>query len=200
MSGVTPVIGLLDLQGAVREHKAVLDRLGIPSRPVRLPDELRQVDALIIPGGESTTIGKLMVRRGLDTAITEAASAGMPIYGTCAGLILMAARIEESDQYRLGLLDVEVRRNAFGRQIDSFEADIPIPDLGETPLRGVFIRAPLVTQIGQSVEVLGLWNDNIVAVRERSLLGTSFHPELTEDHRFHDLLVRMAAEWKSTRR
>jgi 5'-phosphate synthase pdxT subunit len=196
MNAVPPTIGLLDLQGAVREHKAVLDRLGVPSLPVRLPDDLARVDALIIPGGESTTIGKLLTRRGLDRAIIEASGNGMPIYGTCAGLILIANRIQESDQYRLGLMDVEVRRNAFGRQVDSFEADIPIPELGETPLRGVFIRAPEVTDVGPGVEVLGEWKGRIVAVREGALLGTSFHPELTDDHRFHDLLVSMAAAWR----
>lgn len=196
MNVLSPTIGLLDLQGAVREHKAVLDRLGVPSLSVRLPDDVARVDGLIIPGGESTTIGKLLARRGLDRAIIEAAGRGMPIYGTCAGLILIAKRIQESDQYRLGLMDVEVRRNAFGRQVDSFEADIPIPELGETPLRGVFIRAPEVTDAGPGVEVLGEWKGRIVAVREGSLLGTSFHPELTEDHRFHDLLVSMAAAWK----
>jgi 5'-phosphate synthase pdxT subunit len=199
MKGATPVIGLLELQGAVREHRAVLDSLGVPSLGVRFPEDIRRVDGLILPGGESTTIGKLMVRYGLDAAITDAAGRGMPLFGTCAGLILMATGVEDSDQYRMRLLDVTVRRNAFGRQVDSFEADIPVPELGETPLRGVFIRAPVVSEAGPGVEVLGTWSDRIVAVREGALLGTAFHPELTEDHRFHDLFVRLAADWRAAR-
>jgi 5'-phosphate synthase pdxT subunit len=185
-------IGVLDLQGAVREHVAVLDRLGVPSLRVRLTDELDAVDALIIPGGESTTVGKLMERRGLDTAIRERARAGMPVFGTCMGMITMATDIEGSEQHRLGLLDIGVRRNAFGRQVDSFEADLDVPALGGEAVPAVFIRAPVVTRVGPGVEVLAEWEGEPVAVRQGRLLATAFHPELTTDTRFHELFVAMA--------
>lgn len=187
-----PTIGVLDLQGAVREHVAVLERLGVPSRRVRLPDELDAVDALIIPGGESTTVGKLMERCGLDTAIRQRAEAGMPVFGTCMGMITMARDIEGSAQQRLGLMDIGVLRNAFGRQVDSFEADLDVPALGPAPVHAVFIRAPVVTRVGPGVEVLAEWDGQPVAVRQGHLLATSFHPELTPDTRFHELLADLA--------
>jgi 5'-phosphate synthase pdxT subunit len=187
-----PTIGVLDLQGAVREHVAVLERLGIPARRVRLVDELDSVDGLIIPGGESTTVGKLMERRGLDAAIRARAAAGMPVFGTCMGMITMATDIEGSEQHRLGLMDVGVRRNAFGRQVDSFEADLDVPALGDAPVPAVFIRAPVVTRVGPDVEVLASWEGEPVAVRQGRLLATAFHPELTSDTRFHELFARMA--------
>lgn len=168
------------------------ERLGVKARLVRSADELAGVDALIIPGGESTTIGKLMDRHGLDRAIRARADEGMPVYGTCAGLILLAKEIEGSDQLRLGLMDVTVARNAFGRQVDSFEADIPVPVIGEEPVRGVFIRAPYVTQAGPDVEILGRYRDRIVAVRQGNLLGSAFHPELTDDARLHAYFAEMA--------
>jgi 5'-phosphate synthase pdxT subunit len=186
------MIGVLDLQGAVREHVAVLDRLGVPSLRVRLTEELDAVDALIIPGGESTTVGKLMERRGLDTAIRERARAGMPVFGTCMGMITMATDIEGSEQHRLGLLDIGVRRNAFGRQVDSFEADLDVPALGGEAVPAVFIRAPVVTRVGPGVEVLAEWEGEPVAVRQGRLLATAFHPELTADTRFHELFAAMA--------
>jgi 5'-phosphate synthase pdxT subunit len=186
------MIGVLDLQGAVREHVAVLDRLGVPSLRVRLTEELDAVDALIIPGGESTTVGKLMERRGLDTAIRERARAGMPVFGTCMGMITMATDIEGSEQHRLGLLDIGVRRNAFGRQVDSFEANLDVPALGDEAVPAVFIRAPVVTRVGPGVEVLAEWEGEAVAVRQGRLLATAFHPELTTDTRFHKLFVAMA--------
>lgn len=168
------------------------ERLGVKARLVRSVDELAGVDALIIPGGESTTIGKLMDRHGLDRAIRARAREGMPVYGTCAGLILLAKEIEGSDQLRLGLMDVTVARNAFGRQVDSFEADIPVPVIGKEPVRGVFIRAPYVTQAGPDVEILGRYRDRIVAVRQGNLLGSAFHPELTDDARLHAYFAEMA--------
>lgn len=192
MNDETPIIGVLDLQGAVREHVAVLERLGIPAIRVRLPDELDTAAALIIPGGESTTVGKLMERRGLDMAIRERAAAGMPVFGTCMGMITMAREIDGSEQHRLGLMDIGVLRNAFGRQLDSFEADLEVPSLGPEPVHAVFIRAPVVTRVGSGVEVLARWEGNPVAVRQGRLLATSFHPELTRDTRFHELLVKMA--------
>ncbi|HEY3413445.1 MAG TPA: pyridoxal 5'-phosphate synthase glutaminase subunit PdxT [Armatimonadota bacterium] len=188
------VIGVLDLQGAVREHIAVLERLGVDVRRVRLPQELEELDGLIIPGGESTTVGKLMERYGLDVAIQRRAGEGMAVFGTCMGMIVMAQRIEGSDQQRLGLMDICVRRNAFGRQVDSFEADIDIPSLGEDPVPAVFIRAPIVLDAGPDVSVLGEWDGMPVAVRQERFLGAAFHPELTDDTRIHNLFVQMASE------
>jgi 5'-phosphate synthase pdxT subunit len=186
-----PLIGILALQGDVEPHRKMLERLGARVKLVRSVDELREVDGLIIPGGESTTIGKLLDRFGLDAPIRERASKGLPVYGTCAGLILMAKEIEGSDQHRLGLLDVTVARNAFGRQVDSFEADIPVPAAGDTPVRAVFIRAPFVSAAAPEVEILCRFEDRIVAVREHNLLATAFHPELTDDPRVHELFLRM---------
>jgi len=186
-------IGVLALQGDFEAHRKMLEeRLGVKTRLVRSVEELEGVDALILPGGESTTIGKLMNRFGLDRAIRARAAEGMPIYGTCAGLILLAKEIEGSDQLRLGLMDVAVARNAFGRQVDSFEANILIPVLGDEPVRGVFIRAPSVTRVEPDVEILGRYEDRIVAVRQGRLLGSAFHPELTDDTRLHACFVEMA--------
>jgi 5'-phosphate synthase pdxT subunit len=190
-------IGVLALQGDFEAHKKMLEeRLGVSARLVRSPDELEGIDGLILPGGESTTIGKLMDRHGVDTAIRERAAAGMPIYGTCAGLILMAKDIEGSDQLRLGLMDIEVTRNAFGRQQESFEANIPVPAIGEEPVRGVFIRAPYVSRSAPDVETLGRYEDRVVAVRQGNLLGSAFHPELTDDSRLHEYFVKMVREKK----
>jgi 5'-phosphate synthase pdxT subunit len=164
---------------------------------VRDPQELGEVRGLVLPGGESTTIGKLLVRTGLDEAIRRRAAEGMPLFGTCAGMILLARTIVGSDQPRLGLLDVTVARNAFGRQVDSFEADIAVPALCETPVRGVFIRAPFVTEAAAHVEVLAEFNGVIVAVRQGSVVATAFHPELTSDARVHEAFaasVRLHAE------
>jgi 5'-phosphate synthase pdxT subunit len=178
-------IGVLALQGDFAEHLAMLTRIGVDTREVRKAGDLEGVDALIIPGGESTTIGKLMARYGLDAAIRARAEHGMPIYGTCAGLILLAKEIEGSDQPRLGLMDIAVIRNAFGRQIESFEADIPFAPTPEQPVRGVFIRAPIVSRVGAGVQVLSTFEDKIVAVQQGNLLATAFHPELTDDTRVH---------------
>jgi len=179
-------IGVLALQGDFREHLEMLQLIGVEGVPVRTLDELRQVDALIIPGGESTTVGKLLARYDLDKAIAgRVHEEGFPIYGTCTGMILMAKHIVGSDQPRLGLMDLTVERNAFGRQIDSFEAAIEVPAIGEPPIQGVFIRAPIAKALGQGVEVLGTFEDKIVFVRQGSLLASAFHPELTEDDRVH---------------
>ena len=184
------VIGVLGLQGDFEAHLGTLRKLPeVQGRLVRSADELAEVDGLIIPGGESTTIGKLMDRQALLEPIRERAAAGMPVYGTCAGLILMAKDIAGSDQHRLGLMDVTVERNAFGRQVDSFEADISTPAMGDTPVRGVFIRAPFVSRVGTGVETLAEFEGKIVAVRQGSLLGTAFHPELTDDCRVHAYFV-----------
>ena len=178
-------IGVLALQGDFAEHLAMLARIGVDAREVRKAGDLEGVDALIIPGGESTTIGKLMARYGLDEAIRARAEHGMPIYGTCAGLILLAKEIEGSDQPRLGLMDIAVIRNAFGRQIESFEADIPFAPTPEQPVRGVFIRAPIVARVGAGVQTLSVFDGKIVAVQQGNLLATAFHPELTDDTRVH---------------
>lgn len=186
------VIGILALQGDFEAHRKMLeDRLGAGTRLVRSPNELAEIDGLILPGGESTTVGKLMDRHGLDTVIRERAAEGMPIYGTCAGLILLAKQIEGSDQLRLGLMDVTVARNAFGRQVESFEADIPVAEIGDDPVRGVFIRAPYVTEASPAVQILGRFKDKIVAVRQGNLLGSAFHPELTDDPRMHAYFLTM---------
>jgi 5'-phosphate synthase pdxT subunit len=178
-------IGVLALQGDFAEHRAMLTRIGVDAREVRKPSDLEGVDALIIPGGESTTIGKLMARYRLDEATRARAQHGMPIYGTCAGLILLAKEIEGSEQPRLGLMDIAVIRNAFGRQIESFEADIPFAPTPNQPIRGVFIRAPIVSRVGAGVQVLSTFEDKIVAVQQGNLLATAFHPELTDDTRVH---------------
>ena len=186
------LIGVLGLQGDFEAHlKMLRDRLGIEARVVRTAEEIGEVDGLIIPGGESTTVGKLMARHGLEEVIKMRAGEGLPIYGTCAGLILLAKDIEGSDQHRLGLMDVTVARNAFGRQIDSFEADIPVPAVGKNPVRGVFIRAPYVSRSGKNVVELGRFEDKVVAVRQGNILGTAFHPELTDDPRMHEMFVEM---------
>lgn len=187
-----PVVGVLALQGNFAVHCSMLEqRCGVRARLVRDAVELASCDGLIIPGGESTTIGKLMDRCGLLEPITAFAAAGRPIYGTCAGLILMAKWIDGSDQIRLGLMDVTVARNAFGRQIDSFEADVRVPAVGAAPVRGVFIRAPYVLGVGAGVEVLAEYDGRTVAVRQGALLGTAFHPEMTDDPRMHCYFVEM---------
>jgi 5'-phosphate synthase pdxT subunit len=185
---------VLALQGDVREHLAAVARAGADGSPVRTREELDQVDALIIPGGESTTVGRLLERFELMEPLRERAEGGMPLFGTCTGLILMAREIRGSDQPRLGLLDVEVERNAFGRQLDSFETDLAVPALGDPPMRAVFIRAPRVTRVGPGVEVLASVPEGAVLVRQGRLLGCAFHPELTDDARLHAWFARMAAE------
>ena len=175
----------------------MLAGLDVVSVEVRAAADLAQADALILPGGESTTIIKLLNRVGLDKAIQDRFHAGMPLYGTCAGMILVARSIEgRPDQPTLGLLDAVVTRNAFGRQIDSFEADVPFrlgEDAAERTVRGVFIRAPYLKEVGAAVEVLSRFQDKIVAVRQGSLLATAFHPELTRDVTVHSFFVRMVA-------
>lgn len=185
-------IGVLALQGDFEAHLRMLQRCGVQGREVRTVQQLQEVDGLIIPGGESTTIVKLMQRYGLDEAIRRRTGEGMPVYGTCAGLIVIAREIEGyPEQPRLGLLDVAVARNAFGRQVDSFEVDLPVPRLGEPPLRAVFIRAPVVTCTGEQVEVLASLDGKGVLVQQANLLGSAFHPELTDDLRLHRYFVEL---------
>jgi 5'-phosphate synthase pdxT subunit len=181
-------IGVLAVQGAFVEHEKVLAHLGVEPVEVRLPDHLEDLSGLIIPGGESTTIGQVAERWGLLEPVRAFAHSGQPVWGTCAGMILMAKEVADGvpGQPTLGLMDITVRRNAFGRQVDSFEADLDIPALGETPFHTVFIRAPLILRVGKNVEVLAQLDDGtIVAARQGNLLVTAFHPELTEDDRFH---------------
>ncbi|MCW5937818.1 MAG: pyridoxal 5'-phosphate synthase glutaminase subunit PdxT [Fimbriimonadaceae bacterium] len=179
------MVGVLAVQGDFSRHGAVLQRLtGTPAVEVRTEEDLARVERLVIPGGESTTVGLLLSRYGLGAAIQERAAQGMPIWGTCMGMILMAREVEGRAQHTLGLLDVTVRRNAFGAQVHSFEDSVEIKGM-ETPLTAVFIRAPIVTRCGEGVEPLARYDGHIVAVRQGNLVGTSFHPELTEDNRFH---------------
>ncbi len=193
-------LGVLGLQGDYAAHAAALAHLpNVDVRVVRDIQELRGVGGLIIPGGESTTIGKLLDRTGLGVEIRNLAAEGMPVFGTCAGMILLAKTIRGSDQPRLGLMDISVERNAFGRQVDSFEADIVMPEEGDEPVRGVFIRAPYVTEVRDGVRVLARYEDRIVAVRQGSLLATAFHPELTDDLRIHARFADMCRAWMGSR-
>jgi 5'-phosphate synthase pdxT subunit len=191
-----PTIGVLALQGDVREHLAVLRAQGAEVLTVRRPEELDAVDGLVLPGGESTTIAKLADRFGLLQPLRKAVANGLPVYGSCAGMILLADRILDApaDQETIGGLDVTVRRNAFGRQVDSFESDVAVEGLDGGPVHAVFIRAPWVEEAGERVEVLGrvvggAADGRIVAVRQGHLVATSFHPELTGDRRVHALFV-----------
>lgn len=185
-----PRVGVLALQGAVREHLNALRDVGAEAVEVRLPRDLEGLDALILPGGESTTQRRLIERYGLAEPIRVMARGGAPMLGTCAGMILLADRIADGDPPVLRLLDVEVLRNAYGRQLDSFEADVDIPAIGEPPLHGVFIRAPVLSDVGTGVEVLARDPEGRpIAVRQGRVLATSFHPELTADRRLHRLLL-----------
>ena len=193
----TPRVGVLALQGDVREHVRVLTDLGAEAVTVRRPEELSAVDGLVLPGGESSVIDKLARAFGMRDPIRDAIAGGLPVYGTCAGLILLADRIIDGirDQQTFGGLDVTVRRNAFGSQVDSFEVDLDVPALAGAPVHAVFIRAPLVEQAGDGVERLATLDDGrVVAVRQGALLGTSFHPEVTGEHRFHALFLDMVRE------
>jgi len=182
-------IGVLALQGDFAEHLSVFRRLKIPAVPLRLPSELEAVDALIIPGGESTTMSKLMADYNLAAPLKKKADRGFPIFATCAGMILMAKHVADSKVTPLDLMDITVRRNAYGRQVDSFETDVSIPELGKRPFHAVFIRAPIIEQTHDGVTVLGKVNGSPVAVRQGNLLACSFHPELTGDVRIHRYFI-----------
>jgi len=187
-------IGVLALQGDFAEHIAILDQLGVQAVQVRLPEQLSELDGLIIPGGESTTIARLLERWQLLQPIRDRAEDGMATWGTCAGAIVLANEPGDLDREALHLLDIEIERNAFGRQVESFEADMAIPALGEEPFHGVFIRAPRILSVGPGVEVVAQLEDGtIAAARHSKLLATIFHPELTQDPRFHELFLHMAS-------
>ena len=187
-------VGVLALQGAFREHVAAVTRLGATAREVRQLKDIDGIDALIIPGGESTTMGKLLNEWNMLEPLRQRILDGMPVYGSCAGLILLCREIEDSDQPRLGVLDATVRRNAFGRQVDSFETDLSIPDIGADPIPAVFIRAPVITGVGAGVTVLAEVNGQAVAVRQNNILATSFHPELTPDTRMHSYFLSFCSK------
>lgn len=183
-------VGILALQGDVREHRLALERLGAEVAEVRKPAELDEVDGLIIPGGESTTIGRLATLYGLIDPLRKHIRSGLPVYGTCAGMIFLASGVDGASQPQLEVLDATVRRNAWGRQNESFEASLDIDGLDE-PFHAVFIRAPWIEQVGDGVEVLARWADHPVMVREGPMLASSFHPELTGDSRVHELFLTM---------
>jgi 5'-phosphate synthase pdxT subunit len=182
------VIGILALQGDFREHEEMLQRIGVPTRQVRLPKHLDEVDRLIIPGGESTTISRLLVLYNLLGPLKQRAGRDLPVWGTCAGAIVLATRVLDGrpDQATLGVMDITVRRNAYGRQQESFQTELAFPAIGDRPLPGVFIRAPSIETVGPGVDVLSrLPDDTIVAAQQGRLLVTTFHPELTDDDRVH---------------
>ena len=184
--------GVLGLQGDFREHLDTFERLGTTAVDVRRPDQLDDIDALVIPGGESTTIGKLALQYGFIPKLRARVDEGMAVWGTCAGAIFIAKDVPGHPHPLAELMDIRVRRNAFGRQLDSFEADLSVPVLGPEPFHAVFIRAPLIESVGPAVEVLSMLDDStIVAVRQSRLLATSFHPELTHDGRFHEYFLTL---------
>ena len=186
-----PLIGVLALQGAFREHLTALRRVGARAVEIRRRIHIDGIDALVLPGGESTAIGKLLAEEDMFSPLLERLRGGMPVYGTCAGLILLCKTIEHSGQPRFGILDATVRRNAFGRQTDSFESRLSIPEVGEGAFPAVFIRAPAITEIGPGVRVLAEIDGRAVAVRQGNALATAFHPELTRDMRFHRYFAGM---------
>lgn len=185
-------VGVLALQGAFIEHAEILSKIGVQVTQVRLPEDLKQISALIIPGGESTTISKLMTDYGILKPLKDFIQSGMPLLGTCAGLILLANRIVEDHRVNgIGILDITVRRNAYGRQVNSFEADLDIPVLGEEKFRGIFIRAPQIESVSSNVEVLANFNNTPVAIKQKNIIACTFHPELTSDLRFHRYFVSL---------
>ncbi|WP_434510900.1 pyridoxal 5'-phosphate synthase glutaminase subunit PdxT [Desulfitobacterium sp. AusDCA] len=191
---MTRKIGILALQGAFREHRQALESLGCEVAEVRKPGDLDGINGLIIPGGESTTMGKLLQVDDLGEKIKRLAKNNLPIFGTCAGMIVLSKNIEGSDQYRLGLMDVTVQRNAFGRQIASFETDLEIPALGQGPVRAVFIRAPYIKNVAPNVGILAEYEKKIVFARQGNMIASAFHPELTKDRRVHQYFLSIVDE------
>jgi len=188
------IVGVLAVQGDFKEHIETLNEIeGVEAWPVKTREQIAACDALVIPGGESTTIGKLMERFELDVPVREMHERGKPIWGTCAGMIILAKDIVESDQWRLGLMDITVERNAFGRQVDSFEADLPVEGIDGGPVRAVFIRAPYVREVCEAcgVDVLAEVEGKIVLCRQGNLLASAFHPELTDDRRVQEMFLEM---------
>lgn len=191
-------VGVLALQGDFAEHIAVLKRLGVTGREIRLPEQLEDMNGLIIPGGESTTLSRLMSIYSMREPIERMSRQGKAIWGTCAGMIMVAQEITEEDPVPLKLMDIGVLRNGYGRQVDSFEQDLQVIDLGPTPFHGVFIRAPVITRVGREVKVMATLPDGQpVAVRQGNLLATSFHPELTADNRLHQYFLDLIPQESS---
>lgn len=190
---------MLALQGDVEEHLRMIRQCGGEAVRVRTPAEVAKVDGLVIPGGESTTVGKLMERFGVDVAVKKRSAEGMPIFGTCTGMIVLSSEIVGSQQHRLGLIDLKITRNAFGRQVDSFERDLSIPEVGAEPVRAVFIRAPWIEEAGGEVKVLAEVDGKGVMARQGSVLVTAFHPELTGDTRVHQYFIRMVEDAVASR-
>ncbi len=185
-------VGVLAIQGDFAEHCKIFRDLGVQAPEIRLPDQLDDVDALVIPGGESTTITKLMDIYGLVDPIKRFVRSGRPLWGTCAGMIVSSRHVVGDVLVPMDLIDLDVRRNAFGSQIDSFEADLPVPAIGDPPFHAVFIRAPWIERMGPDVELISSLNDGTpVAARQDNVMVTSFHPELTEDTRFHNMFLQM---------
>jgi 5'-phosphate synthase pdxT subunit len=205
MTAAGPPVGVLALQGNVAEHLDALSACGADPRPVRRPGELAEVSGLVLPGGESTTLSKLLVAFDLLEPLRERLAAGMPAFGSCAGMILLAREAIDArpDQHQLGALDIVVRRNAFGRQVQSFETDLSVTGVGGGPVRAVFIRAPWVESVGRGVDVLaripssvgGAASGKVVAVRQGPVMATAFHPEQTGDARLHDLFLRRVRQY-----
>ena len=194
MADAKPKVGVLDIQGDVPEHIRALETAGAEAVRVKTREALDAVDGLVIPGGESTTVGMLLERFELMEPLRERVAQGMPLFGTCTGLILMAKEIEGSRQPRIGCLDVAVRRNAYGRQVDSFESDVNVAGVPGEPVRAVLIRAPQITRVDPGVEVLAEGETGPLLVRSGKLLGATFHPEMTNESRIHELFVRMVKE------
>jgi len=190
-------IGVLALQGAVAEHIKMIEAAGAEGVPVKKTSQLDELDGIIIPGGESTTIGKLMREYGFIEEVRSFSQQGKPVFGTCAGLIILADEIVGQEQVHLQLMDMKVQRNAFGRQRESFETELTIKGI-EDKVRAVFIRAPLIKEVGDKVDVLSVHNGEIVAARQGNLLAASFHPELTDDYRMHQYFIDMVKEAKSS--
>lgn len=195
-----PRVGVLALQGAVSEHEAALRQVGAESVPVRAPADLDELDAIVIPGGESTTLGLLGEESGLLAALRARIDAGLPALGTCAGMIVLARRTTSGPQPLVGGMDITVRRNAFGRQPASFEAALPVPALGPEPVDAVFIRAPWIERAGPGVEILAEWDGHGVAARQGDLLVTAFHPELSGERRLHAWVVERARAYREAGR
>ncbi len=187
-------IGILGFQGAIIEHQRHIEKLGYEAVNVRYPEQLEELDGIILPGGESTTMGKLLVRTGMMEPLRRKIEDGLPVWGTCAGMILLARELENDSVKHLAVMDICVRRNAYGTQIDSFDTAVVIPAVAEQAIPLVFIRAPYVTKAGKNVEVLCRVDGHIVAAREGNMLVTSFHPELTEDSSFHRYFAAMCAK------
>lgn len=190
-------IGVLALQGAFREHRTMLENLGVEVLEIRKKEQLDEIDGLIIPGGESTTIGKLLNDFHIMEPLQKKVEEGFPIYGTCAGMILLCDEILDSNQPHIGGINAKVRRNGYGRQVDSFESDFRVKDMGDAPFHAVFIRAPYIESVGSEVDVMAVVENHIVVARQGNLLVSAFHPELTTDTRIHKYFLNIVGNFKS---